>query len=110
MEYDRLIGEWLAAVYDPDHNQVLFSGLLPGETGKPGRALAYDCAADQWLSLAISYEVGRDNRPAHPDGPGHSCGLLFDGKRKIIWGIDTHDCRVYGLHLDLPTADLKSIK
>ena len=98
------------AVYDPDHDLVLFSALLPGEAGKPRRTLAYDCAADKWLSLAIRYEVGKDNRPAHPGGPGHSCGLLFDAKRKIIWGIDTHDCRVYALRLDLPTADLKSIE
>jgi hypothetical protein len=98
------------AVYDPDHDLVLFSALLPGEADKPRRALAYDCAADKWLSLAISYEVGKDKRPAHPGGPGHSCGLLFDARRKIIWGIDTHDCRVYALRLDPTTADLKPIE
>lgn len=98
------------AVYDSDHDLVLFSALLAGVAGSPRRALAYDCAADKWQSLAISYKVGKDNRPAHPGGPGHSCGLQFDAKRKIIWGIDTHDCRVYALRINLPTADVKSIE
>ncbi len=98
------------AVYDPDHDLVLFSALLPDDTGQPRRALAYDCTADNWKTLAISYEVGNDKRPAHPAGPGHSCGLLFDTKRKIIWGIDTHDCRVYALRLNPATANLKPIE
>ena len=71
------------------------------------RALAYDCAADKWVSLNIGYEVGKNTRAAHP---GHSCGLLFDAKRKIIRGIDTHDCRVYALHLEMKGADLKTVE
>ena len=98
------------AVYDPDHDLVLFSALLPGETGEPRRALVYNCTADKWQSLAITYEVGMDKRPAHPAGPGHSCGLLFDTKRQIIWGLDTHDCRVYALRLDPANASLKPIE
>lgn len=97
------------AVYHPDHDLVLFSTLLPGESGRPQRALVYGCAAGQWGSLAIGYDVATGKRPAHPAGPGHSCGLLFDAERNIIWGIDTHDCRVYALHLDPTTADLKPI-
>lgn len=98
------------AVYDPDHDLVLFSALLPGEVGRPQRALAYDCAADKWVSLDLGYEVAKGKRPAHPAGPGHSCGLLFDAGRKIIWGIDTHDCRVYALRLDPKTADIKPVE
>jgi hypothetical protein len=79
------------AVYVPEHDLVLFSALLPGDTGKPRRALAYDCAADRWLSLDIGYALEKEKRIAHPGGPGHSCGLLFDAKRNLIWGIDTHN-------------------
>ncbi len=97
------------AVYVPEYDVVLFSALLPGETGKPRRALAYDCAADRWLSLDIGYAMEKAKRIAHPGGPGHSCGLLFDAKRKLIWGIDTHDCRVYTLRLELKTGRPKML-
>ena len=60
--------------------------------------------------MNIGYEVGKNTRAAHPGGPGHSCGLLFDAKRKIIRGIDTHDCRVYALHLEMKGADLKTVE
>lgn len=98
------------AVYDPEHDLVLFSTLLPGEAGSVRRALAYDCAADKWVSLAIGYEIDKNKRAAHPGGPGHSCGLLFDAKRKLIWGIDTHDCRVYALKLEMDGADKKPLE
>lgn len=98
------------AVCDPDHDLVLFSALLPGPADQPRRALAYDCAADKWVSLALGYEIDKNKKAAHPGGPGHSCGLLFDAKRKLIWGIDTHDCRVYTLKLQMAAADKKPIE
>ena len=98
------------AVYDAADDLVIFSTLLPGAAETVRRALAYDCATDKWVSLDLGYEVGKNKRPAHPAGPGHSCGLLFDAKRKIIWGIDTHDCRVYALHLELKGADVKTVE
>ena len=98
------------AVYDPANDLILFSTLLPGAADTMRRALAYDCAADKWVSLNLGYEVGKNKRAAHPGGPGQSCGLLFDVKRQIIWGIDTHDCRVYALHLELKGADVKTIE
>lgn len=98
------------AVYDPDHDLVLFSTFLPGESNPSRKAFAYDCATDRWQSFAIGYEVDKDQRPSHPAGPGHSCGLLFDAKRHLIWGIDTHHCRVYALRLDPATADTKAIE
>ena len=98
------------AVYDAANDLILFSTLLPGAADAVRRALAYDCAADKWVSLDLGYEVGKNERAAHPGGPGHSCGLLFDAKRKIIWGIDTHDCRVYALRLEVRTADVKVVE
>ena len=98
------------AVYDAADDLVIFSTLLPGAADAVRRALAYDCATDKWVSLDLGYEVGKNKRPAHPGGPGHSCGLLVDAKRKIIWGIDTHDCRVYTLRLDLKSAGAKALE
>lgn len=98
------------AVYDPEHDLVLFSALLPGPADQPRRALAYDCASDKWVSLALGYEIEKNKKAAHPGGPGHSCGLLFDAKRKLIWGIDTHDCRVYALKLQMDAADKKPLE
>jgi hypothetical protein len=98
------------AVYDAANDLVLFSTLLPGAADTMRRALAYDCAADKWVSLNLGYEIGKNKRAAHPGGPGHSCGLLFDAKRSIIWGIDTHDCRVYALRLELKGADVKTVE
>ena len=98
------------AVYDPANDLVLFSTLLPGAADTMRRALAYDCAADRWVSLNLGDEVGKNKRAAHPAGPGHSCGLLYDAKRKIIWGIDTHDCRVYALRPDLKSAGVYALE
>ncbi len=98
------------AVYDPEHDLVLFSSLLPGEAGKVRRTLAFDCAADKWTSFDIGYEIDREKKLSHPAGPGSSCGLLFDAKRKLIWGVDTHDCRVYVLRLDPDKADRKALE
>jgi len=62
------------------------------------------------VSLEIGYAQNKDKRPAHPGGPGHSCGLLFDARRKLIWGIDTHDCRVYALQLNPKDATIKVLE
>jgi hypothetical protein len=92
-------------VYDPANDLILFSEPLPGPAGAVRRSLAFDCANDRWMSFELGYEIGKDKRPSHPRGPGHSCGLIHDARRGILWGVNTHDCRVYALRLDPKTAD-----
>ncbi len=96
-------------VYDPESDLVLFGALLPSEAGADRRSLAYDCAGDRWVTLVIGYESAKGKRPAAPYGSGHSCGLMFDANRKLIWGVDTHELRVYALRFDPKTADLRAL-
>ncbi len=98
------------AVYDPQHDLVLFASLLPGEISNIPPTLAYDCATNQWVSLKIGYNVNDDGTPVHPYGPGHSCGLMYDAARRLLWGIDTHKLRVFALRLEPKDAVLKVLE
>ena len=48
-------------------------------------------------------------KPLQQRGPGHSCGLMFDANRKLIWGVDTHELRVFVLRFDPKAADLRAL-
>jgi hypothetical protein len=97
------------AMYDPENDLVLFSAYMPGDMAKVRRTLAYDCGGDRWVSLNLDYAI-QGKKALQPRGPGHSCGLMFDARRKLIWGCDTHNCLVYALRFDLKTADVRAIE
>ncbi|HEX3313762.1 MAG TPA: kelch repeat-containing protein, partial [Gemmataceae bacterium] len=97
------------AVYDPEHDLVLFATYVPGDPATVRRTVAYDCAGDRWVTLNLDYAI-EGKRALQPRGPGHSCGLMFDARRKLLWGCDTHSCRVYALRFDPMTADMRPIE
>ena len=98
------------ACYDPESDLVLMAGLLPPVGGEPARTAAYDGAGNRWVSLNITCEIGKDAKPLTPRGPGHSSGLMYDGRRQIFWGVDTYHCQVYALRLDARRADVAAMK
>ena len=97
------------ACYVPEADLVLFANLLPATAGARQRSLAFDAANDRWVSLDIRYELDNGKQPAIPLGSGHSCGLMVDAARRLLWGVNTLDRRVYALRLDLPAADVKPL-
>ncbi|MBM4033332.1 MAG: hypothetical protein FJ291_16335 [Planctomycetes bacterium] len=102
------------AVYEPASDLVLFAALMPADADGFQRTPAYDCAANRWVSLKIAYEVekrgDRKPTPLTPRGPGHSCGVMYDARRKLIWGVDTYHCQPYALRLDPKAADIAEMR
>ena len=95
------------ACYDAENDLVLIGSLLPPGTDGFSRTPAFDCANNRWVSLKVAYTTaGEKKNPITPRG--HSSGIVFDQKRKLIWGVDA-GCNVYVLRLDLKTADLAEI-
>ncbi len=96
------------AVYDPEADLVLMASLLPaGEDGLQ-RTPAYDCAANKWVALKIAHQTAGEKK--HPQVPtGHSCGVMYDARRKLIWGVDTNG-GVYVLRLDAKAAGVTELK
>ena len=97
------------AVYDPENDLILFATYAAGDPATVRRTAAYDCGGDRWVTLNLDYAI-EGKRALQPRGGGHSCGLMFDARRKLIWGCDTHSCRVYAMRLDPKTADVRPIE
>lgn len=101
------------AVYEPASDLVVFGALMPADAAGFQRTPAYDCAGNRWLSLKIAYEVEKRDRkvlPLTPRGPGHSCGVMYDAKRKLIWGVDTYHCQPYALRLEPGAAEVAELR
>ena len=97
------------ACYVPSADLMLLCTLLPADGDGPRRHLAYDPAANRWVSLRIGYEKD-DRGPLAPTAVRRSVGLVWDGERGLVWGIDTHRLRVFVLRLDSETADLEPLR
>lgn len=90
--------------YDAENDLVLMATFLEGG-GDHTPTPAYDCANNRWIMLDIKYRVGqRHNRTARAFPQGRSCGIMYDAKRKLIWGTDT-DSQVYVLRLERDTVN-----
>ena len=96
------------AVYDPENDLVLMAALLPAGPAGPQLTPAFDCAANRWVSLKLQYATAGDRKD--PQTPrGHSCGVMYDARRKLIWGTDTNSS-VYVLRLEAKSAELAELK
>jgi hypothetical protein len=97
------------ACYEPQADLVLMGTLLPSDADGFQRTPAYDCAANRWVSLRIGYEVAGDKKA--PETPrGHSSGIVYDAKRKVVWGVETGRVAVFVLRLDSAKADVSELK
>lgn len=95
------------ACYDAEHDLVLIGSLLPAGADGIARTPAFDCAGNRWVSLKVGYGTSGEKKvPVTPRG--HSSGIVFDPKRKLIWGVDA-GCNVYVLRLDVQTAELTEL-
>ena len=84
--------------YDAANDLVLMTTYLEGG-GDHTSTPAYDCAENRWVMLDIKYEVEKRHARTNRAFPhGRSCGVMYDPKRKLIWGTDT-DSQVYVLRL-----------
>jgi hypothetical protein len=90
--------------YDAADDLLLVGATLP--RGEDGLRLtpAYDCGANEWISLRIA---GED--PSGKKGRNVSLGLMYDAARRLFWAVDT-DSRVYVLRLDPATADRRALR
>lgn len=91
-------------VYDPDNDLVLMASYLNGAESERTRTPAFDCANNRWVTLDLDYATGkRGERTTRAFPHGRSCGIMFDPKRRLIWGTDTNS-QVYVLRLEVATA------
>jgi hypothetical protein len=80
------------------------------DTGEQTPTPAFDCAANRWVTLDLKYNTARHADRTTRDFPhGRSCGIVFDPKRRLIWGTDTNS-QIYVLRLDARTANLKPLE
>lgn len=89
--------------YDAEHDLLLLGTYLK-DAGDRTPTPAYDCQTNRWLLLDIGYSTGkRYGRTTRAFPHSRSDGLMFDAKRKLIWGTDTNS-QVYVLRLDMKTV------
>ena len=95
--------------YDGQNDLVLMATYLkPSKQWTP--TPAYHCASNRWVLLRIKYALKK-----HWGGPrrllphGHSAGVMYDPKRKLIWGTDTNS-QVYVLKLDAEAAGRQPLR
>lgn len=97
------------ACYVPGADLMFLCTLLPAGGDGLRRHLAYDCARNRWVSLRIQYEEG-DRGPLAPTAVRRSVGLVWDGRRDLLWGVDTHRLRVFVLRFDAEAADVAPLR
>jgi len=94
--------------YDVEHDLLLMGTYLKG-AGDHTPTPAFDCQNNRWVTLDIKYSTGKRNGNTTRVFPhGRSDGLMFDPRRKLIWGTNTN-CQVYVLRLDVERADMKPL-
>jgi len=80
-------------------NDLLLMATYLGDAGDHTPTPAYDCAGNRWVLLDIKYQLERrGGRTTRLFPHGRSCGIVFDEKRRLIWGTDTNS-QVYVLRL-----------
>jgi hypothetical protein len=84
--------------YLPDLDWVLIGGRVRDESGG-WRWLAYDCAANAWVST----ELPGDDPVGRAGAFNNSMGLMYDPARKLVWAVGQHS-HVHALRLDRATA------
>jgi len=118
-EYDCITGklQWLdptgmskalvacrETAYIPEADLVLIGGRVQNEAGA-WQWLAYDCAANAWVSLDLS----GDDPIGKKSSFNNSMGLMYDPSRKLIWAVGQRS-EVYVLSLDSKTARITPLK
>ena len=94
--------------YDAANDWLLMGTFLKG-SGDHGPTPAYDCQTNRWVTLNIRYSTGKRSGNTFRAFPHRrSDGLMFDARRKLIWGTNANS-QVYVLRLDRARADVKPL-
>lgn len=91
-------------------NDLLLLGTYLRDSGDHTPTPAYDCEKNEWITLDLKYSTGKrfgNTTRAFPHS--RSDGLVFDSKRKLIWGTNTNS-QVYVLRLNLKRANANLLK
>lgn len=109
MEEANCIAQIDRCCYDPTNDLVLMATYL-NDAGEWTATPAYDCADNRWITLDLKYETGeRLNRTTRAFPHGRSGGVMYDPKRKLIWGTDTNS-QVYVLRLNASRANVEPFR
>jgi len=81
------------SAYIPEADLVLIGGRV--KDGDGWRWLAFDCAANQWVTLSL----GGDDPVGKRESFNNSMGLMYDPARKLVWAVGQHS-HVHVLRLD----------
>lgn len=80
------------------------------DDGEQKRTPAFDCAANRWVTLDLKYKTAKHSDRTDRDFPhGRSCAIVFDPKRRLIWGTDA-DSQIYVLRLDVGAANIRPLE
>lgn len=90
--------------YIPEADLVLIGGRVQDEAGA-WQWLAYDCAANAWVSIDLAGDDPIGKRSSF----NNSMGLMYDPNRKLIWAVGQHS-QVYILSFDAKTARITPLK
>ena len=94
--------------YDAAHDLLLMGTHLKG-TGAHTPMSAYDCVNNRWITLNIRYKTEiRLNRVRRKFPNERSDGMMYDPRRRLIWGTDTNS-QVYVLRLDMKQVHKKPL-
>jgi hypothetical protein len=95
--------------YDPVNDLLLLVSHMKDAGGHTPKT-DYDAAKNSWVLLDIAYEVQKDGEYTRRKFPNErSDALMFDAKRKLIWGCDTNG-QVYVLRLDAAKANIRALE
>lgn len=93
----------------PDADLVLMASHLEA-SGDWTRTPAFDCAANRWVTLDLKYKTKPRGDRTQRDFPhGRSDGILWDAKRRLLWGTDTNS-QVFVLRPDITAADVMPLE
>jgi len=80
-------------VYVPEPDLVLIGGRM--KDGDGWRWVAFDCAANVWVTLGLT----GDDPVGKAGAFNNSMGLMYDPERKLVWAVGQHN-HVHVLRLD----------
>ncbi len=85
--------------YDPVNQLVLFGTYLK-DVSEHSATPAYDCERNRWVTLDLKYRLEkRGQRTIRAFPHRRSDAIMYDARRKLIWGTDTNS-QVYVLRLE----------
>ena len=90
-------------VYLPEADMVLFKLFDPATR----RQLAYDPEKNRWVLTSLL--IPEDVRKNQGDLPGIGAGLIYDARRKMLWGIGHYKVN-FALKLDFKALTLEDMK